>query len=204
MSARTVAVFAQGMRSAGWAAGAAAARLAMVGFVALVVNWLAVLFVLPAGGPVSAGAQMLIFGIAFPIGWLIAAQPYAVASGLRRFYRENRDQLLSLIAGAIEQEAGGGADPAPERWLRAVSELRGHIDRYPRMLRPLLRLGLRRAGIEDIERALQSGSGPAPLRIAAAVADRLEAEFAGSTSAVWLGAAGAANLLGYGLVFMTS
>jgi hypothetical protein len=201
LSMRPVAVLGQGLKSAGLAAGIAAAIVLVVGILALALNWIMLLLVLPGEGLFSFGALMLIFGVAFPIAWLIAAQPFAVGRGLRRFLQRNRTDVLSFIAAALEQEAGGNADPAPDRWLGAVDALKSHIDRYPRPVRPILRLGLRRVGIGEIETALRTGSGPAPVRIASAIADRLESEFAGSPT-VWLWTVGAANLLAYILVFL--
>jgi hypothetical protein len=201
ISMRPAAMLGQGLKSAGLAAGMAAAVMLAIGAFTLVVNWTMLLLVLPGEGLFSFGARMLIFGIAFPIAWLAAAQPFAVGRGLRRFLQRNRTDVLSFIAAALEHEAGGNADPAPDRWLGAVEALKSHIDRYPRPLRPILRLGLRRAGIGEVETALRTGSGPAPVRIASAIADRLESELAGSPT-VWLWVVGAANLLAYILVFV--
>lgn len=199
MTARptATALLAQGARSAGSAAGTAAAILVGVGLLGVALNWLALLLVLPsAGGALSFGASALVFGVAFPVGWLVAAQPFAVGKGLRRLYRSQRDHLASLIAGALEREAGAAADAAPERWLDALDGLRGRLDRLPRPVRPLVRLAVRRAGLEAVEATLRRGSGSVPQRIAEAIVDRLDAELGGSAPAVWLWATVAANLLG--------
>jgi hypothetical protein len=64
-------------------------------------------------------------------------------------------------------------------------------------MRRLLHLGLRRLPVAVIEAALRSGSGPAPLRIAGAIADHIEAELAARASAYWLVGVVTANLLAY-------
>jgi hypothetical protein len=173
-----------------------------IGVIGFALNWIMLLAVLPSGGVLSSGARMLVFGIVFPVGWLIAAQPFAVASGLSRFYRWHRDEVLSLIAGALQSEAGAGSDQAQDRWIGAVEALRAHINQYPRALRALLQLGLRRAPIGEIETALRTGSGPPHLRIAGDIADHLEAELARGASALWLVVVAAGNLLASCVVYL--
>ena len=80
-SMRPVALLGQGLKSAGLAAGMAAAVVLGVGILALALNWIMLLLVLPGEGLFSFGALMLIFGVAFPIAWLVAAQPIRAQSG---------------------------------------------------------------------------------------------------------------------------
>jgi hypothetical protein len=158
------------------------------------------LAVLPPSGLLSSGARYLFFGLLFPVAWIAAAQPFAAASGLRRFYRSHRDEVLAFVSAALQSEVAGDAQHTVERWIGAFEGLRAHIDRYPRIMRALLRLGLRRLPVGEIETALRSGSGPAPLLIAGAIADHIEAELAARASAYWLAGVVAANLLAYLMV----
>ena len=198
----TASLFAQGAVSAGAAIGTAAAILIGIGALAFFLNWLMLLLVLPSGGALSAGASMLVFGVAFPIGWMLAAQPVAFGKGLQRLFRRNRDQLLSWIESALARGIDGKIDPDPERWLHAIDNLRSQVDRLPFPARSLGRLGIRRTGAEAIESALRTRSGPVPSRVAEAIVDRLDAEFAGNGSKVLLWLIVTANLLGYGLIFL--
>ena len=190
-----VSFVARGARSAGSSAILAAAIFVTVGVIAFALNWAMLLAVLPPGGLLSSGARYLFFGFLFPVGWIAAAQPFAVASGLRRFYRAHRDEVLAFIARALQSEVAGDAQHTADRWIGAFEGLRAHIDRYPRIMRALLRLGLRRLPVGEIETALRSGTGPAPLLIAGAIADHIEAELAARASARWLLGVVAANVL---------
>ena len=192
-----VSFLARGARSAGSSVVLAAAVLVGAGAIGFAVNWAMLLALLPPGGLLSSGARYLFFGLLFPIAWIAAAQPVAVAGALRRFYRAHRDEVLAFIARALQSEVAGGAQHTAERWIGAFEGLRAHIDRYPRIMRALLRLGLRRLPVEEIETALRSGSGPAPLLIAGAIADHIEAELAARASLRWLLGVVAANLLAY-------
>jgi hypothetical protein len=192
-----VSFMARGALAAGSSALLAAAILASAGAIGFIVNWAMLLLVLPPGGYLSSGARYLFFGVLFPVAWCAAAQPLAVARGLGRFYRTHRDEVLSFVASALQSEAAGDADQTVDRWMDAIKGLRAHIDQYPRIMRRLLHLGLRSLPVDEIEAALRSGSGPAPLRIAGAIADHIEAELAARASAYWLVAVVAANLLAY-------
>ena len=197
-----VSLVARGARSAGSSAILAAAIFVTVGVLAFALNWAMLLAVFPPGGLLSSGARYLFFGLLFPVAWIAAAQPLAVASALRRFYRAHRDEVLTFISGALRSEVAGDSQHTVERWIGAFEGLRAHIDRDPRIMRALLRLGLRRLPVEEIETALRSGSGPAPLLIAGAIADHIEAELAARASARWLLGVVAANLLAYLVVVL--
>ena len=192
-----VTFLARGARSAASSVILAAAMLVIVGATAFAFNWAMLLAVLPPSGFLSTGVRYTIFGLLAPVAWIAAAQPFAVAGGLRRFYRAHRDEVLAFVSGALQREVAGDAQHTEDRWIGAFEGLRAHIDRYPRIMRALLRLGLRRLPIAEIETALRSGSGPAPLRIAGAIADHIEAELAASASGYWLVGVVAANLLAY-------
>lgn len=190
-----MAVLLRTLRSAALSAGQAAALVAGVGLLGLALNW-ALLLLAARGGVLSSGFLILVFGIGFPIGWLLAAQPWAVGRVTRRLYRLHRDEVLGIVAAALRREVGEEADPSPERWFEALDGIRNHVEHYPRPVRPLLRLALQRAGIGAVEGALRTGSGPAPVRIAAAIADRIEQNLAGS-GALWLGIVMGINLLAW-------
>jgi len=192
-----VSFMARGVRAAGSSALLALAIIVSVGAIGFILNWAMLLGVLPPGGYLSTGARYLFFGFLFPVAWCAAAQPLAVASGLSRFYRTHRDEVLSFVASALQSEAAGDADQSMDRWIGAIEGLRAHIDQYPRIMRRLLHLGLRSLPVAEIEAALRTGSGPAPLRIAGAITDHIEAELAARASAYWLVAVVAANLLAY-------
>ena len=185
----------RGVRSAGSSAALAAAILVSVGAAGFAFNWTMLLAMLPSSGLLSSGARYLFFGLLFPVGWIAALQPYAVASGLRRFYRAHRDEVLTFMTGALQSEAAGDANQTLDRWIGALEGFRAHIGRYPWVMRALLRLGLRRLPVGEIETAMRSGSGPAPLRIASAIADHIEAELAARASVYWLLGVVTANLL---------
>ena len=192
-----VSFMSRGVRSAGSSAILVAIVLAGVGAIAFAFNWAMLLGVLPPGGLISSGAQYLFFGLLFPVAWIAAAQPFAVARGLRRFYRAHRDEVLTFITGALQSESEGEASHSGDRWIAAFEGLRAHINQYPRIMRALLQLGLRSLPVEEIETALKSGTGPAPVLIAGAIADHIEAELAGRASAYWLLGVATANLLAY-------
>lgn len=196
-----VSMLARGARTAGSSAILAATILLAAGTAGFVLNWTMLLAVLPPDEFFSAGARYLVFGLLFPISWMAAAQPLAVAQSLRRVYRSHRNEVLTLISGALQSELPEGSSEDPGRWMRAFEEFRAHIDRYPRLIRALLRLGLRRLPMAEIETALRGGSGPAPVRIAGAIADHIEAELGGLSSALWLVGVVGANLIAFALVF---
>ena len=196
----TVMFLARGARSAGSSAILAAAILMGVGATAFALNWAMLLAVLPPSGLFSSGAQYLVLGLLFPIAAIAAAQPLAVASGLRRFYRTHRNEVIAFITGALQSEVTSDADQSLARWIGAFEALRAHIDRYPRIMRALLKLGLRQLPVAEIETALRSGTGPAPVLIAGAITDHIEAELAGRASAYGLAGVVAANLLAYLMV----
>lgn len=197
-----VSFMARGVRSAGSSAILIAVILAGVGAIAFALNWALLLVVLPPSGLVSSGAQYLFFGLLFPVAWIAAAQPLAVARGLRRFYRGHRDEVLTFITGALQSESAGEANHSVDNWIAAFEGLRAHINRYPRIMRALLQLGLRRLPVAEIETALRSGTGPAPLLIAGAIADHIEAELAARAAAYWLLGVVTANLLAYLVVVL--
>jgi hypothetical protein len=197
-----VSFLARGARSAGSSIVLVAAILVSVGAAAFALNWAMLLAVLPTGGLLSSGASYLFFGLLFPVAWIVAAKPFAVAGGLRRFYRAHRDEVLAFVSGALHREVVDDAGPTEDRWINAFEGLRAHVDRYPRIMRALLRLGLRRLPIAEIETALRSGSGPAPLRIAGAIADHIETELSASASGHWLAGVVAANLLAYLVILL--
>ena len=199
-SSGSVTFLARGVRSAGSSAILGAAILMGVGAAAFVLNWAVLLAVLPPSGLFSSGVRYLFLGLLFPIAWIAAAQPWAVASGLRSFYRTHRDEVLTFIMGALQSKVADNADQNHARWIAAFEALRTHVDRYPRIMRALLRLSLRQLPVAEIETALRSGTGPAPVLIAGAIADHIEAELAARASAYWLMGVVAANLLAYLLV----
>jgi len=192
----------RGVRSAGSSTILVAIILVGVGAIAFALNWAMLLVVLPPGGLFSSGARYLVFGFLFPVAWIAAAQPFAVARGLRRFYRVHRDEVLTFITGALQNESAGGTNHYVDRWIAAFEGLRAHVNQYPRIIRALLQLGLRRLPVGEIETALRSGTGPAPLLIAGAIADHIEAELTARASAYWLLGVATANLLAYLVVVL--
>jgi hypothetical protein len=197
-----VSFMARGVRSAGSSAILVAIILAGVGAIAFALNWALLLVVLPPSGLLSSGAQYLVFGFLFPVAWIAAAQPFAVARGLRRFYRGHRDEVLTFITGALQRESAGEADHSVDRWIGAIEGLRAHIDQYPRIMRALMQLGLRQLPVGEIETALRSGTGPASTVIAGAIADHIEEELAARASAYWLFGVVTANLLAHLVVVL--
>jgi hypothetical protein len=108
--------------------------------------------------------------------------------------------VLTFIIGALQSESAGEADHSVDRWISAFEGLRAHINQYPRIMRALLQLGLRSLPVGEIETALRSGTGPAPVLIAGAIADHIEAELAARASADWLLGVVTANRLAYVVV----
>ena len=194
---RSIPVLGRGVRSAGSSAILVAAIFVAVGAAGFALNWAMLLMALPSSGLLSSGARYVFFGLLFPIAWIAAAQPFAVASGLRRFYQAHRDEVFTFVTGALQSEMTGDGNQSMDRWIGAFEGLRAHIDRYPRIMRTLLQLSLRRLPVAEIETALRSGTGPAPLLIAGAIADHIEAELTARASAYWLVGVVAANLLAY-------
>lgn len=179
--------------------GAGIAVLVSVGIAgaALLLNWAFLLFGIgpirdamrgdaPDGGvgPFSYGFLVLLLGIAFPIGWLIAAQQHAARLAARRVFRNHKAEVVAILTRAIEREVGEQPDDAA-RWAAAFKQLRTRMAEYPGVLQPVIRLALRRAKVDQLEQALLRGTGPVSTRFAGVTETYIEEEIIGS-GAKWL------------------
>lgn len=150
--------------------------------IGLVLNWVVVLFgvgpiadrirgVEAAGGGalLSAGVLIAVLGVAFPLAWLWAAQPFAATRAARHAYRRHKGEVLDVILQAVERHLGGTIDTTAERVTAALRAVRERLEDVPRLLKPVVRLALREAKLDRLEASLQGGSGPIGERVREAI-----------------------------------
>jgi hypothetical protein len=187
--------------------------LAGVLFVAVALNWALLLYgLLPylrAAGdqaavarPLSTGLVVLVLGVAFPVGYLFAAQPLALRRAGRRLYAEHRQHALALVAGAVEKELGQGETVDPGRLQRALEAMRLSVEDQPAMLRPVVRVAFREAGVGRLEEALVESGGSVRGSLAKVIDEQLEDRVSGGGFV--LGAVAVANVLAVAAVVLLS
>ncbi len=186
------------------AAGRVAAVLAGFAIAGAGLNWLALLgfFPLPGAdalelsreqGLLSSTARVALFGVVFPLAWLLAAQPVAVWSAARLVYRRHKDDVLAGITSVLRLDVDADADVDAAQWLARLEELKDAIAaRQPAVLRPVVRLALLVSSLPAIEQRIRDGSGPMVTRVAVAVADQIEEQLSEGAS-IWLWLVGLAN-----------
>jgi hypothetical protein len=174
--------------SAAGAAGRAATTMIGAGLAGALVNWSLLLgassipmlapFRSDGEGPLPYLGVVALFGIAFPLAWLIAAQPLAAMSAARHFFTRHRDDVLAGVSAALDGQIGAEADAA--EWSRRIEDLGRAIEEsQPAVLRPLVRFALRRSKLEEIKQRMRSGNGPVPERLAAAIVEQLDGQLEG-------------------------
>lgn len=178
--------------------------LAVITLAGTVANWALLLGLLPLPGAgalelsreagwLAGGARVVVFGIAFPLAWLVAAQPAAMITAARHVYRRHKDDVVAAIHAVLRLELGEQAEADATHWLSRLEELESALEaRQPAVLRPFVRLALALSSLPEIEQRVRTGSGPIVTRIAVAVADQIEAELREGAS-TWLWLVGIAN-----------
>lgn len=139
-----------------------------------------------SGGWLSKGTLTLVLGVAFPVVWLLAAQPMAIMSSARHVYRRHKDDVFNGIAAVLRAELGDADDERAAEWSERYEGLKKTLeDRQPALIRPVVRLAIRFSPLPEIEEKVRQGSGPVPIRLARAIVDQLEEHLTEGAS-LWL------------------
>lgn len=139
-----------------------------------------------SAGWLSQGGLTLVMGIAFPVVWLLAAQPMAVMSGARHVYRRHKEDVFTGIATVLRSELGDADDERAAQWSERYEGLKKSLEeKQPALIRPVVRLAIRFSPLPEVEEKVRQGSGPVPIRVARAIVDQLEEHLAEGAS-IWL------------------
>ncbi|MFN2375303.1 MAG: hypothetical protein ABR538_02125 [Candidatus Binatia bacterium] len=153
-------------------------------------------------GWLSQGALSLVLGVAFPVVWLLAAQPMAIMSSARHVYRRHKEDVFSGIAAVLRAELGEADDARAAQWSERYEGLKKSLEeKQPALIRPVVRLAIRFSPLPEVEEKVRNGSGPVPVRVARAIVDQLEEHLAEGAS-LWLWIVFALNVAVIGSVVM--